>query len=132
MRIVAVAAMLIALLALATPAAAQGPTATPTATPYPTLTPWPTLHPLTPTATSKYEGFRITPTPFPITPGAGIVNMPDFHGEEAGGQIADTIINSYRALNVGGALDFVSFVGMAGLVIVFLLRIQTRSTRNHD
>src|SRR5512143_176552 len=116
------------LLSLPVAALADTPTPTPTRTPFPTWTPTATLIPLSPTATSKYQGFRLTPTPLHITPEPTLVAQFDTAGST--GTFADTIINAYRAMNVSGVGDFVSFIVVALVIVVYLTRIQRRLTEH--
>jgi hypothetical protein len=124
--------LLICILLLSVPVAvlADTPTPTPTRTPFPTWTPTATLIPLSPTATSKYQGFRLTPTPLHITPQATLQAQFDTSGST--GTFADTIINAYKAMNVSNVGDFVSFIVVALVIVVYLTRIQRRLTEHSD
>jgi hypothetical protein len=123
-------ALFIAALLVVPIVALADPTPTPTREPLPTYTPSPTLIPISPSPTSKYQGFRITPTPLHITPQPTLQAQFDTVGMT--GTFADTIINGYKALNFGGVLDIVSFFAMVLIVIAMLIRIQKTSTRSND
>lgn len=110
------------------PIHAQGPT--PTSTPLPTWTPSPTLYPVQPTATSKYGGVLLTPTPFSINPDPTLVAR--FDMRSAATNFAQTVINMYHTLNQNNIANFVSFIAMVLILIAFLVRIQRKLTEKND
>ncbi len=111
-------------------ALADTPTPTATRTPFPTWTPTGTLRSLQPTATSKYQGFRLTPTPLTLMPMPTLEEQ--FDMTSSTGTFADTIINAYKTMNTNGVGDFVSFVVVALVVVVYLVRVQKRLTEHND
>lgn len=84
----------------------------------------------TPTPTSNYSGLRPTPTPLTITtPDSDdrLVLNTSGRGEE----MADTIINVYRSMNVGGVIDFIGFI-FVGLLIIGLLAGMLSRAQSDD
>ncbi|GJQ51261.1 MAG TPA: hypothetical protein PLD47_13905 [Aggregatilineales bacterium] len=109
------------------------PGASPVTAQSPTLTPSRTLAPLQTTATSKYQGLRPTPTPLTLTTDptlAGIISEFDMRG--VSGTFADQTINLYRALNTYGIADFVMFVAMGMITVVFAVRTLNKLNKTHD
>lgn len=102
-------------------------TLTPTSTGSVTATA--TLLPIEATATSRFQGFRQTPTPIPLnmTPVFGITLPPDVSG-----QTADRIINTYRAANTAtnGMVDVLAFIMVAGVTIGLGIRLVGRLNRD--
>jgi len=135
MRIVFIVLLLIVLTVSPSAIRAQDPTATPTntPTPYPTFTPTASLAPIQPTATSKYEGLRPTPSPIVIIPNYGMATaVAGMQIRDKTGTFADSIINTYKVLNFYGIADFLSFAGMMIITIVFLVRVFQKLNQHHD
>jgi hypothetical protein len=88
-----------------------------------------TLLPIEATATSRFQGFRATPTPIPLnmTPIFGITLPADISG-----QTADRIINTYRAANTAtnGMVDVLAFIIVAGVTIGLGIRLVGRLNRD--
>lgn len=127
MRIVLLGGVVLILIAISSlPMSVQAQTPTPVPTVGPTFTPTATLRPLQPTPTSKYQHLRYTPTPWNVQLDATMVA--NFDTKETSKTLADTIINGYRALNMNAVMDWIAFVVVGVVVIMFLLRIQKRMT----
>jgi disulfide bond formation protein DsbB len=93
------------------------------AQPPPTATP--TLIPIQPTATSKYAGLRPTPTMFPT---GAATRITGFDTRNVTGGFADTIINTYRFINIntGGAFDIISFFALVLFLMALLVRLKNQ------
>lgn len=114
---------------------AQDPTATPTPTytPPPTLTPTTTLATIAPTATSKYQGLRPTPSPITIVPNYDMAtSVASFGIKDKTGTFADSVINTYRVLNFGGIADFISFAGLLIICVIYLVRIWNKLNSHQE
>jgi hypothetical protein len=113
---------------------AQPPTNTPaptrTWTPYPTYTPLSTLRPVQPSPTSEYAGLRPTPTPLVVNANPTVRAAFDTRG--ATGQLADSIINIYRAINTYFIADIVSFVAVVIVCLWLLVRTYGYLSRTND
>jgi hypothetical protein len=120
--------IILALFGLAVPAPINAATPTPTWTPLATNTPTATLIPVQLTATSKYQNWLVTPTPYTINPGPTMAIRFDTNA----GQMANTAINVYRALNFNGVIDTLIFLLLVGSLATMLVKIVNRSTQTHD
>lgn len=83
----------------------------------------PTMLPL---PTRAYQYLKVTPTPWVVTPS---YDYSWIASDQRGEEIADTIINSYRAINVGatpttgGIVDLIGFMVMAVLSLKVLMSL---------
>lgn len=102
------------------------PTPTPTLTPLPTLTPTGTLIPIQPTATSRWEYFRATPSPMVLPTLAPHSTLAI---KDGAGSLADSVVNHYKAINSTHVADIGAFILVAMIVVAMLLRIQNKITR---
>lgn len=108
----AIIAALMIILSLAAPALAQ--TSTPTPTMGWTETPWPRA---TPTLWS-YDGSTVDTSGF------------SFAEEGRVGNVADTIIQGYHFVNIGGAVDLLITVAMMVLTFTLVMRLFRRFQQN--
>jgi len=109
----ATTAALMIILSLAAPALAQA-TATPTPTMGWTETPWPRAAP----TLWSYDGSTIDTSGF------------SFAEEGRVGNVADTIIQAYHFINIGGAVDLLITVGMMVLTFTLMMRLFRRFKQN--
>ena len=109
----AIVAALMITLSLAAPALAQA-TDTPTPTMGWTETPWPRASP----TLWSYDGESVDTSGF------------DFAEEGRVGNVADTIIQAYHFVNVGGAVDLLITVGMMALTFTLMMRLFRRFKEN--
>jgi len=110
----AIIAALMIILSLAGPALAQTSTPTPTPSPGWTETPWPRA---TPTLWS-YDGDTVD------------LSAISFAEEDRVGTVADTIIQAYHFVNIGGAVDLLITVGMMVLTFTLMMRLFRRFKQN--
>lgn len=84
-----------------------------------TLTVTTTLLPIVPTATSRFIGFRPTPTALTLA------TVPFVVGDAFDGTSADYAINTYRTLNTmsGGLVDFIAFIALVAIALVVGVRL---------
>ena len=115
--------LLLALLLLGAVNVAHADSPTATSTPVPSATP--TLLPIAPTATSPYLYLRPTPTALALDLTTYSI---DLHTDP--GPMADTAINIYRSFNQGHILDYVMFMAVVGVAVLYLIRIIARTTKD--